>query len=209
MIVDMLLGVEKKSSTYTVDSRNNQRHQVRHRLPRRPPSSGKSFLVNLLCGGKVSIVSAAPQTTRNRVRGILTGERGQLVFLDTPGIYLSEKKINLRLQGVVRESLADSDLALYVVDVSGSEGEEERAVRALLTPRVAPLVVALDKIDLAADRGAAALAAARVALRRRPRSRSGLLPARGKTRSSTPSSRPRRKATHVPRRILHRPGARL
>ena len=127
------------------------------------PSNGKSSLVNLLCGGKVSIVSAAPQTTRNRVRGILTGERGQLVFLDTPGIYLSEKKINLRLQGVVRESLADSDLALYVVDVSRSEGEEERAVRALLTPRVAPLVVALNKIDLAADRGAAALAAARVA----------------------------------------------
>ncbi|MBN2353547.1 MAG: GTPase Era [Spirochaetales bacterium] len=127
------------------------------------PSSGKSSLVNALCGGKVSIVSPVPQTTRNRVRGILTEERGQLVFLDTPGFHLSEKKINLRLQGVVRESLGESDLSLYVVDVSRPEGEEERAVRALLAHHVARLVLALNKIDLAADRGAAALAAARSA----------------------------------------------
>jgi GTP-binding protein Era len=127
------------------------------------PSSGKSSLVNLLCGGKVSIVSAAPQTTRNRVRGILTEERGQLVFLDTPGFYLSEKKFNLRLQGVIRESLADADLALYVVDASRPEGEEERAVRELIAPQAARLVVAVNKTDLAADRGAVALAAARAA----------------------------------------------
>ncbi len=125
------------------------------------PSSGKSSLVNLLCGGKVSIVSAVPQTTRNRVRGILTEARGQLVFLDTPGFYLSEKKFNLRLQGVVRESLAESDLALYVIDVTRPEGEEERSVRALLAPHAGKLVVACNKIDLAADGGAAAVAAAK------------------------------------------------
>ncbi len=127
------------------------------------PSSGKSSLVNALCGGKVSIVTAVPQTTRNRVRGIMTEERGQLVFLDTPGFHLTEKKFNLRLQGVVKDSLGDSDLALYVVDVSRPEGEEERAVRALLAPHAARLVTALNKIDLVSDRGAAALAAARSA----------------------------------------------
>jgi GTP-binding protein Era len=125
------------------------------------PSSGKSSLVNRLCGHKISIVSAVPQTTRNNIRGILTGERGQLVFLDTPGFYLSEKNFNLRLQHVMKESLGDADLVLYVVDVSRPAGDEERAIRELLRPSAGRLVLALNKNDLAADQGAAALAEAR------------------------------------------------
>ena len=62
------------------------------------PSSGKSTLINRICGQKVSIISPVPQTTRNRVRGIYSSERGQLVFVDTPGFHLSEKKINLHLK---------------------------------------------------------------------------------------------------------------
>ncbi|TFG61654.1 MAG: GTP-binding protein, partial [Spirochaetales bacterium] len=72
------------------------------------PSSGKSTLLNIICGYKVSIVSVVPQTTRNRIRGILTEERGQLVFLDTPGYHKSEKKMNLRMTGLVEASLAEA-----------------------------------------------------------------------------------------------------
>ena len=62
------------------------------------PSSGKSTFLNRVCGGKVSIVSPVPQTTRNRIRGIHNGPQGQLVFVDTPGFHSSERKMNLRLR---------------------------------------------------------------------------------------------------------------
>ena len=58
------------------------------------PSTGKSSLINRICGHKVSIVSPVPQTTRSRVRGIVTREQGQLIFLDTPGLHLSDRKLN-------------------------------------------------------------------------------------------------------------------
>jgi GTPase len=128
------------------------------------PSSGKSSLLNLLCGHKVSIVSAVPQTTRNRIRGIVTEARGQFMFLDTPGYHLAGRKINLLLQGVCRESLDESDLILYLVDVTRESGEEERAIRELLAPYSGRLVVALNKIDLVRDNGAAARAVTAPAL---------------------------------------------
>jgi GTP-binding protein Era len=124
------------------------------------PSSGKSSLVNLICGHKVSIVSAVPQTTRNRIRGIFTDSGGQFVFLDTPGYHLAAKKYNLHLQGVCREALHDSDLILYLVDVTRETGEEEEAIRKLLGPFSERLVIALNKIDLAGDHIMAARRAA-------------------------------------------------
>jgi GTP-binding protein Era len=112
------------------------------------PSSGKSTLLNRLCGGKVSIVSPVPQTTRNRIRGILNASPGQLVFVDTPGYHLSEKRLNLHLRSLARQTLEESDLLLYVVDVSRSAGEEERALMELLRAHEERLAVALNKIDL-------------------------------------------------------------
>lgn len=113
------------------------------------PSAGKSSLVNLITGHKVSIVSAVPQTTRNAVRGICTEARGQLVILDTPGFHLSEKKFNARLKDVLRGSLEDIDLVLYVVDASRPPGEEEQAICAFLRPFRAKIVLVVNKIDLA------------------------------------------------------------
>jgi GTP-binding protein Era len=111
------------------------------------PSSGKSTLLNRLCGGKVSIVSPVPQTTRNRIRGMLNAPPGQLVFVDTPGYHLSEKRLNLHLRSLVVQALQDSDVLLYLVDVSRAPGQEERALMELLRAHESRLVVALNKTD--------------------------------------------------------------
>ena len=84
--------------------------------------------MNRLCGAKVSIVSPVPQTTRNRVRGILNRPAGQLVFMDTPGFHLSEKKFNRYLTDLVSVTLGDSDIVLYLVDGTRPFGDEERAL---------------------------------------------------------------------------------
>jgi GTP-binding protein Era len=92
------------------------------------PSVGKSTLVNLLCGAKVAIVSPVPQTTRNAIRGIMNRPQGQLVFVDTPGMHVSEKKLNRKLLEVANRSVEESELVLYVLDASRAPGIEEEAV---------------------------------------------------------------------------------
>ncbi|MDR1469594.1 MAG: GTPase Era [Spirochaetaceae bacterium] len=96
------------------------------------PSVGKSTLVNLFCGGNVAIVSPVPQTTRNAIRGIVNREAGQLVFVDTPGRHLSDKKFNKGLTKTSDRVLAESDLVLYVLDASREPGPEEEAITAAL-----------------------------------------------------------------------------
>jgi GTPase len=113
------------------------------------PSVGKSTLVNLLCGAKVAIVSAVPQTTRNAVRGILTRPEGQLVFVDTPGRHVSEKKFNKKLMDVSDRALDDSELVLYVLDASRSPGPEEEAIAERLKASVNRTVAAINKCDAA------------------------------------------------------------
>ncbi len=112
------------------------------------PSSGKSTLVNAMCGAKVSIVSPLPQTTRNRVKGIMNARDVQIVFVDTPGFHLSRKKLNLRLMELVGSTAAESDAVLYVVDGFRAFGEEERALIGLLAKAAKPTLIALNKKDL-------------------------------------------------------------
>jgi GTP-binding protein Era len=119
------------------------------------PSAGKSTLINLLCGEKVSIVSPVPQTTRNAIRGIVNREQGQLVLVDTPGIHISQKKFNLRLTETAVRALGGSDLVLYVLDASRAPGPEEEAVAAALASRAASaaladsgIIAAINKMDL-------------------------------------------------------------
>lgn len=111
------------------------------------PSAGKSTLLNALCGQKVSITASVPQTTRNKIRGILTEERGQLVFLDTPGYHNSEKKYNNYMMGIVSSSLEECELVVYVVDSTRPMGKEEQELIDMLTTSGKPLVVVLNKCD--------------------------------------------------------------
>jgi GTP-binding protein Era len=111
------------------------------------PSAGKSTLVNKICGGKVSIVSAVPQTTRDAIRGILTREQGQLVFVDTPGRHKSEKKFNIKLSEISAKAIEDSDLVLYVLDATRPPGPEETEIAALLSPHEGRTIAAINKID--------------------------------------------------------------
>lgn len=92
------------------------------------PSAGKSTLINKICGHKVSIVSSTPQTTRNIIRGVYTCERGQLVFLDTPGYHISEKMINSQLRQVTENAVRSAEIILYVADCTRDIGAEERKI---------------------------------------------------------------------------------
>lgn len=111
------------------------------------PSSGKSTLLNALCGAKVSIVSSVPQTTRNTIRGIVSRPEGQLIFVDTPGYHLSDKKFNLKLRDLVIQSLSDVDLVLYVIDSTREPGKEEEAIVDFLSKEESRTVIAINKID--------------------------------------------------------------
>lgn len=120
------------------------------------PSVGKSTLLNRLCGAKVAIVSPVPQTTRNSIRGIVTRPEGQLVFVDTPGMHISGKKLNLRLLNTAARALDEADLVLYVLDASRPAGQEEQAVAEALSRNAENVnhktIAAVNKTD-AADGG--------------------------------------------------------
>lgn len=114
------------------------------------PSVGKSTLINRLCGHKVSIVTTVPQTTRNRIRGIVTESRGQLVLIDTPGYHSSDKKFNLAMCSLVTEELEDADVVLALLDLSRAGGEEEQTLLDTVAPYAEKTIIGLNKIDSAA-----------------------------------------------------------
>ncbi|MBZ5496848.1 MAG: GTPase Era [Acidobacteriia bacterium] len=111
------------------------------------PNSGKSTLLNALVGQKISIVSHSPQTTRHRILGILTDSRGQIVFVDTPGIHRPEYRMNRRMQRTVADSLRDVDLVLLMVDGSGAFGAGESYVLELVKKAGLPTLLLINKID--------------------------------------------------------------
>ena len=112
------------------------------------PSVGKSTLLNKMCGEKVAIVSKAPQTTRNAIRGIVNREQGQLIFIDTPGRHASQKKLNKKLMEVSSRALETSDIVLYVLDATRAAGPEEEEVASLILPLAEKTVIAVNKMDI-------------------------------------------------------------
>jgi len=92
------------------------------------PNAGKSTLLNRILGHKVSIVSAKPQTTRNRIVGILNDPRGQLAFLDTPGIHRPLHKMNVRMMEHVRASVSEADVVAVLIDASQPFGHGDEFV---------------------------------------------------------------------------------
>ena len=111
------------------------------------PNVGKSTLTNYLVGEKIAIVSNKPQTTRNRICGILTRENTQFVFVDTPGFHKPRTKLGDYMVGVTRDSIADVDLTVLVVEPIASVGPQEQALLEQLKSKNCPIVLAINKID--------------------------------------------------------------
>ena len=111
------------------------------------PNVGKSTLTNHLVGEKITIVSNKPQTTRNRICGILTQDDTQFVFVDTPGFHKPRTKLGDYMVNAVRDSIADVDLTVMVVEPIASVGAQEEALIEQLMARRVPTVLAINKID--------------------------------------------------------------
>jgi GTP-binding protein Era len=111
------------------------------------PNSGKSTLLNALVGQKISIVSSKPQTTRHRIVGVTTEVRGQVVFMDTPGIHKPAYGMNRRMLHTVYDGLRNVDLVLLVVDASISFGQGEHFVLETVKKAQAQSILLLNKID--------------------------------------------------------------
>lgn len=111
------------------------------------PNVGKSTLTNYLVGEKIAIVSNKPQTTRNRICGILTKGDTQFVFVDTPGFHKPRTKLGDYMVNVTRDSIADVDLTILVVEPVANIGAQEEALLAQLSGKKCPVVLAINKID--------------------------------------------------------------
>lgn len=111
------------------------------------PNVGKSTLTNALVGEKIAIVSDKPQTTRNRITGIVQYGDAQFVLLDTPGFHKPRTRLGDYMVNVVRESVADVDLVLLVVEPVAVIGAQEEALIARLRENAAPAVLVINKID--------------------------------------------------------------
>lgn len=124
------------------------------------PNVGKSTLINALLGQKVSIVSPKPQTTRNRLLGILTRSDAQIVFLDTPGIHAPLHKLGEVMVETAAATLPDADVLLWIVDVSSPPNDEDRKVAEIIAAarmrekpaRLRPFLLGLNKLDRADER---------------------------------------------------------
>ena len=114
------------------------------------PNSGKSTLLNALVGQKISIVSDKPQTTRHRVLGVVTEARGQIVFLDTPGIHKPAYAMNRRMLQTVHDGLLDVDLAILMSDASIAFGSGENYALEMVKRSGVPTFLLLNKIDIIA-----------------------------------------------------------
>ncbi len=116
------------------------------------PNVGKSTLLNRLIGQKIAAVSDKPQTTRWRIRGILTRPEGQIIFVDTPGIHKPIHRMNERMMRAVEAAIADVDLLLLMTDVTESFGSGDRFVLEMVKRAGKPTFLLLNKIDRLKDK---------------------------------------------------------
>lgn len=112
------------------------------------PNVGKSTLMNSMLGEKISIVSPKPQTTRNRIAGILTQGENQFVFLDTPGVHKSKNKLGDYMMKSVRSTVRSADAAILIVDASYAPGSTEINLIEQIKKSELPSILVLNKIDM-------------------------------------------------------------
>ena len=113
-----------------------------------PPNVGKSTLLNCLLGQKISIVSPKPQTTRNRILGIVNGPDYQLLLLDTPGLHSAKSPLNLGMVKVALDTLPEVDAILFMIDATMPKPKQENAQLHHLREVNKPVMLAINKIDL-------------------------------------------------------------
>lgn len=111
-------------------------------------NAGKSTLVNVLVGEKVAIVSPKPQTTRDRIMGVLTTDDYQIAFIDTPGIYKADNLLNSVMQKTTADSVNDVDLVLFVVDAHEGLSDTDKKLIEKYARSNTPTILALTKIDI-------------------------------------------------------------
>ncbi|HIQ97266.1 MAG TPA: GTPase Era [Candidatus Limivivens merdigallinarum] len=111
------------------------------------PNVGKSTLMNHLIGQKIAITSRKPQTTRNRIQTVYTSERGQIVFLDTPGIHKAKNKLGEYMVNVAERTISDVDVILWLVEPTHFIGAGERHIADQLKRVKTPVILVINKID--------------------------------------------------------------
>ena len=122
------------------------------------PNAGKSTLLNALVGEKLAIISPRPQTTRNRIQGILhlPKERGrpgaQVIFIDTPGVHKPDSSLGRKMMVEVREAIEGCDLILFIVDVTRHHSREDSFALRMVQQSGTPVFLLLNKIDLLNDK---------------------------------------------------------
>jgi GTP-binding protein Era len=112
------------------------------------PNVGKSTLINRYVGRKVAAVSPKPQTTRYRIAGVRTTDTDQMIFLDTPGIHHAESLLNREMVRVALRTVEEVDVILWIIDATDPLADEDRLIHHHLRDVKAPVVVALNKVDL-------------------------------------------------------------
>ncbi len=111
------------------------------------PNAGKSTLLNRLLGEKISITSKKPQTTRNRILGVVHQPNTQIVFIDTPGIFKAKDTLNLRIVDTALAAIDEADLILFVLDAAHPDPTSEYFLAKRLQKQERPVIVTLNKID--------------------------------------------------------------
>lgn len=113
------------------------------------PNVGKSTLLNAFLGRKVAITSPKPQTTRNAIRAVLTGNEWQIVFIDTPGLHKPKTLLGQRLNDVVRGTLKEVDAIVFMLDANQPVGDGDEFVAKQVLAAGTPVICAVNKLDIA------------------------------------------------------------
>lgn len=111
------------------------------------PNVGKSTLMNRLVGQKIAITSSKPQTTRNRIQTVYSEERGQIIFLDTPGLHRAKNKLGEYMVNVAERTLSEVDVLLWLVEPTSYIGAGEQAIAEKLKTVDIPVILVINKID--------------------------------------------------------------
>ncbi|MCD7864018.1 MAG: GTPase Era, partial [Lachnospiraceae bacterium] len=111
------------------------------------PNVGKSTLMNHIIGQKIAITSKKPQTTRNRIQTVYTCDKGQIVFLDTPGIHKSRNKLGEYMVNVAQKTLSEVDVILWLVEPETHIGAGEQAILEKLKQTKTPKILVINKVD--------------------------------------------------------------